>query len=278
MPRPASSSRTELGELGRTAVARPFAGHDDDLADRRPWLVGLGADDDHPIGELERLVDVVGHEEHRRRRRRVNVEEQVLHSQPGQRVKRAERLVEQQDRRTPREGTGEGRPAGHPAGDLAWSVPGEPGQPDEREEVGDTLGCVRIGHSARQAERNVRGERPPRQESRFLERDRAARVDAGDRLGADPHLAGRGLSSPAVIRSSVDLPQPLVPSIATTSPASTVSVRSRRTTCSAASADWAAGRDEPAGPKTRQIDANSSGLDDPVGVDGSDIGGILLGV
>src|SRR3954454_12925521 len=41
--------RTELGELGRTAVARPLAGHDDDLADRRPRVVGLGADDDHPI-------------------------------------------------------------------------------------------------------------------------------------------------------------------------------------------------------------------------------------
>src|SRR4029079_13931620 len=80
---------------------------------------------------------------------------------------------------------------GHPAGDLTWSVPGEPGQPHEREEVSDTLGSVRIRHSARQAERNVPGERPPRKESGFLERDRAARVDAGDRLRADPDRASR---------------------------------------------------------------------------------------
>ena len=55
----------ELGELGRPAVAGPMAGHDDGLADDGAGLVAVLPEQDDAVGELERLVDVVRHEQHR---------------------------------------------------------------------------------------------------------------------------------------------------------------------------------------------------------------------
>ena len=169
----------ELGQLGRAAVARADARDGHDLADRRAAGARLGAEQDHPVGELEGLVDVVGDEQHRRRRRGVDVEEEVLHLQPGQGVERPERLVEQQHPRVAGQGAGERRPLGHAARDLARPMAGEGRQPDELEQLARRARDRRRRRPGRQPERDVAGQRPPRQEPRLLERDGAARVDAG---------------------------------------------------------------------------------------------------
>ena len=95
-------------------------------------------------------------------------------------------------------------------------------------------------HAARdEAGLDVAPDGQPREEVGVLENQAAARARAGDRLGADEQLAGVGASSPAMSRSSVDLPQPLGPTSETSSPAPTDS----ETTSSAAnSAPF--GRDE----------------------------------
>ena len=50
-----------------------------------------------PVGEGERLVDVVGHEQDRRSVTLPLPQHQAMHGDPRQRVERAERLVEQQE-------------------------------------------------------------------------------------------------------------------------------------------------------------------------------------
>ena len=58
----------------------------------------------------------------------VDVEQQVLHLEPGERIEGAERLVEQQHAGVAGEGAGEGGALGHAAGDLAGAVVGRAGR------------------------------------------------------------------------------------------------------------------------------------------------------
>ena len=51
---------------------------------------------EHPVGEQDRLVDVVGDQQHGRTVLRHSVLQQAVHSDPGERVERTERFVEQQ--------------------------------------------------------------------------------------------------------------------------------------------------------------------------------------
>ena len=51
---------------------------------------------DHPVGQRQRLVDVVGDQQDRRSVASPQRDHQLVHLDPGQRVERAERLVEQQ--------------------------------------------------------------------------------------------------------------------------------------------------------------------------------------
>ena len=52
--------------------------------------------DDHPVGQQDRLVDVVGDQQHGRLVPTAQGEQQPVHLDPGERVERAERLVEQE--------------------------------------------------------------------------------------------------------------------------------------------------------------------------------------
>jgi hypothetical protein len=76
----------ELRQLGRATIAWPLARDGQDLPDRRPVEARLRAEQDDAVGELECLVDVVRHEEHGCRRGGVDVEQEVLHLQPGQSI------------------------------------------------------------------------------------------------------------------------------------------------------------------------------------------------
>ena len=130
-----------------------------------------------------------------RSQRREQLEVEAL---AGQRVERAERLVEEQHLRLERERPGERDPLAHPARQLR---PG--GRPRRRVEA-DQLGqrgqaCVApLGRPARELERvrDVGRGRPPRQEARLLEDEPDPRVRPGDRRGRRarrrPRSAGGG--------------------------------------------------------------------------------------
>ena len=154
--------------------------------------------------------------------------------QPGQGVERRERLVEQQH------ATGCGRAPGR-------ATPAGPCRPRPRVAGGRRRPSARPG-------RAVAATRSPRRRPRGVPRGspRAtlpASVRHGSSRGSWKATAQRGSnrstdrssiapsrcgrSSPPAIRSSVDLPQPLAPRIATTSPGRTDSVMSRTTRCRA---------------------------------------------
>ena len=65
------------------------------------------AQDRDPVAHLDRLVDVVGDEDHRLRDLAVQAAQLVLQAGAGDRVERAERLVHQQQRRVGGERAGE---------------------------------------------------------------------------------------------------------------------------------------------------------------------------
>ena len=220
----------ELGQFGRPPVAWTITGDGDDLADGGAIGARLRRQEEDPVGELDGFVDVVRHQEDGRRGGRVDVEQQVLHPEAGQGIERPERLIEQEHPGVPGERPGQGRPLGHPTGDLAWSMAAKAVSPT----------------SARSSSTRVRALCPEtpagRPSSTFRARVRHGRSrgswNATAQRGSMPTTGSPpiltlplvGESSPAAIRRSVDLPQPLAPRMTTTSPGSTVTETSRRTT------------------------------------------------
>src|SRR5438552_11416811 len=87
-------------------------------------------DDDDAVGERDRLLEIVGHEDHRRARRRPELEQLVLHERACLYIKGAERLVHQEDARLVDERLGERRALAHPARELVRVVALEPGEAD----------------------------------------------------------------------------------------------------------------------------------------------------
>jgi hypothetical protein len=77
----------------------------------------LGQHDD-PIGQPHRLVEVVGHEHHRRAELALDPPQLGLQVGPGHRIKGAERLVHQQHRRIGRQRPGHAHPLLLAAGEL----------------------------------------------------------------------------------------------------------------------------------------------------------------
>ena len=72
----------------------------------------------HAIGEIDRLLDVVGDEGERRLFQPVHVQDEVVHDFARLRVERAEGLVHQQDFGPPHQRAGDGDALLHAAGQL----------------------------------------------------------------------------------------------------------------------------------------------------------------
>src|SRR2546427_6146664 len=75
-----------------------------------------GGDHDDAIGERDGLLEIMGHEDDGRPRRRPQLEQLVLHERPRLHVERAERLVPQQDAGLVDERLGEGGAVAHGSG------------------------------------------------------------------------------------------------------------------------------------------------------------------
>ena len=80
--------------------------------------VGDGGQHDHPLAEVDRLVDVVGDEQQGHAEALPHRADQVLEVGPGLRVDRRERLVHQQHPRLVGDGAGDRDPLLHAAGEL----------------------------------------------------------------------------------------------------------------------------------------------------------------
>ena len=154
----------------------------------------------------ERLVDVVGDEQHCGPWRSHRPQHEVVHRHSGQRVECTERLVEQQQRRARGRAPAPARPAGprRPTRSTATRRGGRSGRPlparrapprprSGRRSPSRTLGSTRL-HGTSRASWKATATVP--------------------RTSTSPSTRS---SSPASARSNVDLPEPLRPSIATNS-------------------------------------------------------------
>jgi hypothetical protein len=127
----------------------------------------------------------VGHQQDRGGLGRVDVDQQVLHGQPGQCVQGAERLIQQQDAGAARQRTRERGALGHATRHLPGSQRRRVRQLHQLEQLGHAGATGGARRAARQAELDVAGERAPGQQARLLERHGAALVDLEHRRPAE---------------------------------------------------------------------------------------------
>src|SRR5215217_2250796 len=117
----------ELGQLFRCdLIARTTKVDPDDLL----YFRGRMREHDHAVGEVHRLVDVVGDEQDRDAVLLAHAEHEVLELRPRLRVDRRERLVHEQDRGLVRECTRNRDALLHAARELPRVVVDEACQPD----------------------------------------------------------------------------------------------------------------------------------------------------
>ena len=109
----------KLKAVARELVIRPIPrsgarhGYDSYDAGSAALSGPLGLAEEHnPVRQIERLVDIVGDQNDRRRFGGINVEEQILHAEPSQRIESTERFVEHEHTGTANEGSGAIRTAG----------------------------------------------------------------------------------------------------------------------------------------------------------------------
>src|SRR5713226_9415058 len=152
------STRAVIGALSRAAALLTFIAHEDLVAKVLPdLLVDLGesrlesdlgdvagsrqvdlvvalhrprrgGDDEHAVAQRDRFLEVVSDEDHRRRGRRPQAQQLVLHQRSRLDVKGAERLVHQQDARAVDEALRQGYALAHAARQLVRIAVFEPGE------------------------------------------------------------------------------------------------------------------------------------------------------
>src|SRR6267378_3419208 len=141
-----------------------------------------GGDDDDAVGERDRLLEVVCHEDHRCARSRPELQELVLHERAGLHVERTERLVHQEETRLVDERLRECRALAHAAGKLMGVVPLETREADPF----DPIACALLRFASRDAaETRTRRDVV---EHVFPRKDRVGLEDVAD---VTPHLLHR---------------------------------------------------------------------------------------
>ena len=147
----------------------------------------------HAVGEIDRLLHVVGDEDHGLGRALPDAEELRLHQAARLRIERAERLVHQQDFRIEGERARERGALLHAAGELRGIAVLETLQPDQIDERLRALLALRARQPLPlEAVENVGAHRLPREQREMLEHDAAVGPGPGDRLAVDQDLAGLG--------------------------------------------------------------------------------------
>ncbi len=170
-------------------VVRPRAGQGDGhgLLD----AAGRVAHDRHPVGQVDRLLHVVGDEQHGQPVPLPHPGQQLLHVVPGQGVEGAERLVHQQHLRPVGQRPGDRHALLHAARKLVRIGVGEAVEADQRQMLARPLAQLRspVAGGA-QRELDVPLRRQPGQQRVALEDDAAVAPGPQDRLAVDQHRPG----------------------------------------------------------------------------------------
>src|ERR1035441_4103352 len=206
-------------EVGMVTVPRPRPG--DGRGVGNPPL----AENENTIGERKSLVHVVRDQQHRRLMPCPQAEHEPVHGDPGQRVKRAEGFVEQQQAWLADQRPGQRRTLRLAAGQRhgpGGSAFGQPGLVQRGAGAG-----LRGGEARRRGPggggRGAGGGRPQKPSatlaSTFFHGTSRGSWNATDTGPATASWPVTSWSSPASARSSVDLPEPLRPISAMNSPA-----------------------------------------------------------
>ncbi|EGE60664.1 hypothetical protein RHECNPAF_1360040 [Rhizobium etli CNPAF512] len=154
----------------------------------------LARQDQDPVGEIDRLLEIVGDENGRHILVAPDPGEFLLHADLGHRIERAERFVEQQDFRLHGKRPGDADALCHAAGQLPGIGRLELLQADELDVVTRTRPRLLTRQPSRfQPEGDVVEHRQPGKKARLLEDDGAFRADAADRLAVDEHITGVGI-------------------------------------------------------------------------------------
>ena len=127
------------------------------------------AHDHDPVGERDGFIDVMGDEQHGCVVFAAQLANQVVHPQPGDRVQRCERLVEQHQLRLRNQGAGQCDPLRLSAGKLFGPSLFATGQIHLGQRLAGSFVCVR----SMQAQRDVAENALPRQQPVTLEHDRS---------------------------------------------------------------------------------------------------------
>ena len=185
---------------------------------------------EHAIGEYQRLFDVVRHEEHRATVGCPHLLQPLVHLAPGDRVEGTERFVEQQHRPRHQERAQQARPvAACPPDSVAGQARSNPASP-KRSNRSSAMRCA-LGRGERRRSRR-RASRSPSTRRHGSSRSRCGwyATSPGFPFATSPPTRASpavGTVSPARMRSNVDLPHPLGPTIATSSPAAIIDVDAR---------------------------------------------------
>ena len=154
---------------------------------------------DDAVAEIDRFVEVVGHEDHGGAAGRHQRQHLVLQSLPRHRVQRAERLVHQKRLRLLRQAAGDLQALLHAAGHFGRVFAGVAGQADGAQQFLDAGRALGRRHAAGfQRQRDVARRGAPRQQrlAVILEHDRDLAARLAHRLAVEIHLAAGRLVEP----------------------------------------------------------------------------------
>src|SRR6266508_3254229 len=141
--------------------------------------------------EIDRLLHVMGHEDHGLRRALPDAQEFRLHEAPGLSIERAERLIHQQDLRVEGERARNRGALAHAARKLRRIAVLEAGEPDQVDEgLRPPLALLARKSHAFQSVENIAAHRLPRKQREMLEHDAAIWPRRADRLALDQNPAG----------------------------------------------------------------------------------------
>src|SRR6185503_19399797 len=175
---------SETKELRVVPLARAFEINLEDPVDAtRP-----GCHQHNAIAHVDRFVDVVGDQEHRRAAGFPEAQHFVLHLHPGEGIQCAQRFVQEQDFWVIDESAGESHALGHAAGQVMRVGCGERFQPDEPHELLDFVAFL-AQHPARdEAGLDVMSNVEPWEQAGILEDQSPFSAGCGNRFGAHPKL------------------------------------------------------------------------------------------
>src|SRR5438270_9782677 len=158
---------------------------------------GTRRHDHHAIGQRDGLLEVVGHEDDRRRARRPQREQFVLHECPRLHIERGKGLVHQEDPRVVDQALRQADPFAHAARELVRVAIFEAGQADARDPLLCLLAGVPIGDAViARAGGDVPQHRLPGENGVALDDVAGALGDTANRFARDQDLTSAGSLEP----------------------------------------------------------------------------------